>query len=45
MMSAEILTIVWEGCLPQILICADEDIYYVSTAGLFSQREVITSVL
>lgn len=41
----EMLTIVWQGCLPQFSIMADEDIYYVYSAGFFSQREVITLVL
>lgn len=42
---AEMLTIVRGGCLPQFSIMADEDIYYVYSAGFFSQREVITLVL
>lgn len=45
MKRAEILTVVWEDCLPQFLICADEDIYYMYSAGFFSQQQVITLVL
>lgn len=44
MKRAGILTVVWEACLPQFLIWADEDIYYVYSAGFFS-REAITLVL
>lgn len=34
----EILTVVSEGWLPQFLICADEDIYYVYSAGFFPHK-------